>query len=165
MCVALPDPTLLDLVAQIVSAHFEHNAVAVEALPDLIQSVHGALKRAGADPAPVASPLQPAVPIRRSVFAGHIVCLEDGKEMTMLKRHLLVSHGLSPEQYRQRWGLPRSYPMSAPDYAASRSAAAKARGLGRRSATTEEPETPPIRRIPAGLSGKRAARRAKAVED
>jgi predicted transcriptional regulator len=163
----LSDPVLLGLAAQIVSAHAAHNEVTMEALPDLIRSVYAALT--GVDGAggttPAAEKPRPAVPISKSVFPDYIVCLEDGKKLTMLRRHLQTSYGLTPEQYRTRWGLPPHYPMVAPNYAARRSAIAKEQGLGRKSVAPDEldepeetPPAPPIRRVPEGLSGKKAAR-------
>ena len=137
----LPSPThgLLRFTAQIVSAHVAQNAVSPEALPALIRSVHAAL--AGVEQPAAAEPErpQPAVPIRRSVFPDYIVCLEDGAKMKMLKRYLKVRFDLTPEAYRERWGLPRDYPMVAPSYAERRSTLAKLIGLGRR----KEPELEP----------------------
>jgi len=116
------DADVLRLAAKIVSAHIGKNQVAADALPKLIQSVHRSLATAGtAEPAPTPAPapLTPAVPIRKSVFPGHIVCLEDGKKLKMLKRHLHVGYGMTPGQYRQKWGLPVGYPMVAPSYTTS----------------------------------------------
>ena len=97
----------------------------------MIKTVYGAL--AGSGQAAVEEPKQqPAVPVKRSVFPDHLVCLEDGKKLKILKRHLMTVYGLTPEQYRDKWGLPPSYPMVAPDYAARRSALAKQIGLGRK---------------------------------
>src|SRR5689334_20947183 len=136
---------VLGLTAQIVSAHVSNNQVGTDALPPLIQSVYGALSTAGhAQPAP-APARPPAVPIKRSVFPDHIVCLEDGKKLKMLKRHLQTSYGLSPEAYRAKWGLPRDYPMVAPNYAATRSGLAKKIGLGRKPEGSE----PAVSRLPA----------------
>ena len=127
------DAHLLGLTAQIVSAHVANNPVQPDALPALIQSVFKTLAGAGKDtPEPVK--LEPAVPIKRSVFPDHIVCLEDGKKLKMLKRHLATSYAMTPQQYRERWGLPHDYPMVAPDYAKHRSALAKEIGLGRKPA-------------------------------
>ena len=125
-------PTVLDLTAKIVSAHVSKNPVAIDALPGLIQAVYRSLSTAGeAEPAP--APAQtPAVPIKKSVFPDYIVCLEDGKKLKMLKRHLQTSYGMSPDAYRTKWGLPRDYPMVAPNYAATRSGLAKQIGLGRK---------------------------------
>jgi len=125
------DTDILKLTAKIVSAHIRNNQVAANALPGLIQSVHRSLATAGtAEPAPAS--LTPPVPIRKSVFPSYIVCLEDGKKLKMLKRHLRTSYGMTPEHYRQKWGLPASYPMVAPDYARHRSIVAKQTGLGRK---------------------------------
>ena len=129
---------LLSLAAQIVSAHVGHNAVPVEDLPALIKSVYATLVQPEAQ-TPEPEKREPAVPIKKSVFADHIVCLEDGKKLKMLKRHLQTSYGLTPEQYRAKWGLPANYPMVAPNYAEKRSELAKAFGLGRK-AEAPEPE-------------------------
>jgi predicted transcriptional regulator len=127
------DAHLLGLTAQIVSAHVANNPVQPDALPGLIQSVFKTLAGAGKDtPEPVK--LEPAVPIKKSIFPDHIVCLEDGKKLKMLKRHLATSYNMTPQQYRERWGLPHDYPMVAPDYAKHRSALAKEIGLGRKPA-------------------------------
>ena len=127
---------LLSLAAQIVSAHVGHNAVPVEDLPALIKSVYATLVQPEAQ-TPEPEKREPAVPIKKSVFADHIVCLEDGKKLKMLKRHLHTSYGLTPEQYRAKWGLPANYPMVAPNYAEKRSELARAIGLGRKSAAPE----------------------------
>src|ERR1035438_5301617 len=119
---------VLGLTAQIVSAHVANNKVAAEELPGLIQQVYHALRGSGAD-SPSAQPRalvpaerpKPAVAISKSVFAEYIVCLEDGKKLKMLKRHLQTAYGLSPEQYRTKWGLDSNYPMVAPEYAKRRS--------------------------------------------
>jgi len=120
---------VLGLTAQIVSAHVSHNAIPSDALSGLIQSVYRTLTAVGVD-VPVPEKPQPAVPIKRSVFPDHIVCLEDGKKLKMLKRHLQTSYQMTPEQYRERWGLPADYPMVAPNYAVARSQLAKKMGLG-----------------------------------
>ena len=122
---------VLGLTAQIVAAHVSNNAVPPEALPSLIQEVYRTLSGVGKEPAQPERP-QPAVPVKKSVFADHIVCLEDGKKLKMLKRHLKTSYNLTPEQYRDRWGLPPDYPMVAPNYAKQRSKLAKDIGLGTR---------------------------------
>jgi len=131
---------VLDLTAQIVSAHVSHNAVTPDTLPALIQSVYKTLIEAGSAAAEPEKP-QPAVPVRRSVFPDYIVCLEDGKKLKMLKRHLMTTYNLTPEQYRQKWGLPASYPMVAPDYSARRSTLATHIGLGRTPAATRSRQT------------------------
>lgn len=135
-----PVSPLLDLTAQIVSAHVSNNSFASEGLPALIRDVYAALESAG-QAAPEQEKLQPAVPIKRSVFPDYIVCLEDGKKLKMLKRHLQSAYGMTPEQYRERWGLPTDYPMVAPNYAERRSTLAREIGLGRKiSATTSVAE-------------------------
>ncbi len=122
---------VLGLTAQIVSAHVSNNTVSRDALPELIQQVFSALTAAGTEQAEPEQ-LQPAVPIKKSVFPDYIVCLEDGKKLKMLKRHLQTSYNMTPEQYRERWGLPHDYPMVAPRYAEHRSELAKKIGLGRK---------------------------------
>ena len=138
---------LLRLSAQIVSASIAKNAVPPDALPELIRSVHAALVGVGQPVATEPERPQPAVPIKRSVFADHVVCLEDGAKMTMLKRYLRVRFNLTPEQYRERWGLPRDYPMVAPDYAKRRSALAIQTGLGRKpQAVLIQTPKPPVKK-------------------
>ena len=136
---------VLNLAAQIVSAHIAHNSVAAQELPALIRSVYTTLAQAGAPVVETEKP-QPAVPVKKSVFPDYIVCLEDGKKLKMLKRHLQSRYGLSPDQYRDKWGLPHDYPMVAPNYAETRSALAKSIGLGRKPAPTAETEAPASRR-------------------
>ena len=124
------DDTLITLTADIVAAHVSNNSVAVNDLPVLIQNVHTALAGiSGSRNAPEAKP-EPKVPIRSSVKPDFIVCLEDGKKLKMLKRHLMTHYSLTPDQYRQRWGLPSDYPMVAPNYAEQRRTLAKSIGLG-----------------------------------
>ncbi|MEE8663163.1 MAG: MucR family transcriptional regulator [Acetobacter sp.] len=122
---------LLDLTTQIVAAHISNNSFQSEALPALIRDVYAALENAG-QVAPEPEKLQPAVPVKRSVFPDYIICLEDGKKLKMLKRHLQSAYGMTPEQYRERWGLPSDYPMVAPNYAERRSTLAREIGLGRK---------------------------------
>ena len=125
-----PDSSdLYVLTTKIVASHVANNAVVVGDLPKLIQQVFEALSRVSAGAARPEKP-QPAVPIKRSVTPDYIVCLDDGKKLKMLKRHLKTSYGLTPDAYRIRWGLPADYPMVAPNYAAQRSALAKKIGLG-----------------------------------
>jgi predicted transcriptional regulator len=126
---SIPESRILNLTAQIVSAHVSNNALQADALPGLIQSVFQTLTSAGKDTVQPGRP-QPAVPAKKSVFADYIVCLEDGKKLKMLKRHLKTAYNMTPEQYRERWELPASYPMVAPNYAAHRSSLAKKIGLG-----------------------------------
>ena len=124
---------LLVLTARIVAAHVSHNAVQNAELPELIAAVHGALARLGhAAEVPAAARPEPAVPVKKSVTSEYLVCLEDGKKLKMLKRHLKTAYDMTPEQYRERWGLPPDYPMVAPDYAEHRSSLAKRIGLGTR---------------------------------
>ncbi len=135
---------LTELAAEIVSAFVANNSVAVGDLPKLISEVHTALQQTVTGGAPKEAPKQePAVSIRRSVQPDHIVCLEDGKHFKSLKRHLAAEHNMSPQEYRQKWGLPRDYPMVAPNYAASRSEMAKKIGLGQARRKTAEPAPQP----------------------
>ena len=130
--------TLLGLTVQIVSAHVQKNQVPAAGLPALIEQVYAALSSAGAAPVVVATEKQqPAVPAKRSVFPDYIVCLEDGRKLKTLKRHLRSTFGMTPEQYREKWGLAPDYPMVAPNYAEHRSQLAKALGLGRKPAEAE----------------------------
>ena len=119
---------LLGLTSKIVTAHLSANSVAPADLPGMINGVYGALANTIA---PAEPPAEPAVAIKKSVTPNHIACLEDGKKFKMLKRHLRTVHNLSPEEYRQKWGLASDYPMAAPAYAEQRSALAKAFGLGK----------------------------------
>ena len=121
---------VLALTVQIVSAHVSNNAVAAAALPTLIQEVHRALSSIEAAPALLSQRPEPAVPIAKSITPEFIICLEDGKKMKMLKRHLKTSFNMTPDQYRERWGLAQDYPMVAPRYAKQRSSLAKKIGLG-----------------------------------
>ena len=142
---------MLGLTAQIVSAHISKNQVAADALAALIQSVYRSLSTVGNVELPTAAQT-PAVPIKKSVFPDFIVCLEDGKKLKMLRRHLRISYNMTPGEYRAKWGLPHDYPMVAPSYASNRSTLAKKIGLGRRSAAE-----PVVAKLPA-----RRARGAKA---
>ena len=127
---------LLALTADIVAAHVAHNRVTVGELPELISKVHGALATLGQDSAgPAAAEQKPAVSIRSSIKPDHIICLEDGKKLTMLKRYLHTNYGMTPQQYRAKWKLPADYPMVAPNYAEKRRTLAKAIGLGRKTGT------------------------------
>jgi predicted transcriptional regulator len=123
---------LLILTAQIVAAHVSNNSVPLGDLPGLIHQVHQALRGVGTPAAMTARP-QPAVAIKKSVMPDYIVCLEDGKKLKMLKRHLKTAYNLTPEQYRERWELPPDYPMVAPNYAKQRSQLARDLGLGTKS--------------------------------
>jgi predicted transcriptional regulator len=124
------EDTLLTLTADIVAAHVSNNSVAVNDLPNLIQNVHAALNGiAHSSSAPEPKP-EPKVSIRASVKPDYIVCLEDGKRLKMLKRHLMTHYNMTPDQYRQKWGLSPDYPMVAPNYAEQRRKLAKSIGLG-----------------------------------
>ena len=123
---------LMRLGADIVAAYVSRNAVAAEAVPEIIRSVYGALEGLSKSPAPAPEEKpRPAVPVGRSIQHDYIICLEDGKKLKMLKRYLRSRYDMSPEDYRRRWGLPPDYPMVAPAYAARRSDFAKQIGLGR----------------------------------
>lgn len=124
---------LVELTAEIVSAYVSKNSVESTDLGRLISEVHEALQRStGAEAEPKLEPRRPAVPIKKSVTPDYIICLEDGKRFKSLKRHLRTHYDLTPEQYRERWGLPPEYPMVAPNYTDARSALAKKMGLGRK---------------------------------
>ena len=130
-----PSPKeILPLVADLLAAHLSHNTVAMADLPQLIRNVYDALATVGNGPAPATERPSPAVPVKKSVTPDYIVCLEDGKKLKMLKRHLRSTYNMTPDEYRHRWGLGPDYPMVAPNYAAQRSAFAKKIGLGRNSA-------------------------------
>jgi predicted transcriptional regulator len=123
--------SFIELTANIVSAYVSNNTVPSADVPNLISQVHAALKRVSSGQATApAEPLKPAVPVKRSVTPEHIVCLEDGHKFKSLKRHLRTRYGMTPEQYREKWGLPPDYPMVAPKYAEARSQLAKQMGLG-----------------------------------
>ena len=128
------DSDILALTAQIVSAHVSNNSVSADTLPSLIQEIHRTLA-AIAQGEPVVEKQQPAVPVKKSVYPDHIICLEDGKKLKMLKRHLKTAYNMTPEQYREKWGLPADYPMVAPNYARHRSSLAKKIGLGTKART------------------------------
>lgn len=159
----LDDTELLAMTAEIVSSYVAGNALQPAGVPDLIRAVHAALaglSQAGAAPK---EKLEPAVPIARSVTGEHIICLEDGRKLKMLKRYLRTRHDMTPEEYRTRWGLPADYPMVAPNYAKLRSRHAKQIGLGKKAVTAAgEPlrlpdqvpaaSRPPAKRRPARLS-------------
>lgn len=126
-----PPSDLLGLTAEIVSAHVSNNPVSLGDLPNLIQEVYRTLATVGS-PAAKQEPErpQPAVPIKKSITPEYLICLEDGKKLKMLKRHLQTAYNMTPDQYRERWGLPPDYPMVAPNYAKHRSTLAKKIGLG-----------------------------------
>ena len=144
----IDDKTAIELTADIVSAYVGNNPLPASGLPDLIASVSASVRKLASVAAVKETPvLTPAVNPKRSVFPDHIVCLEDGKKLKSLKRHLATDHGLTPDEYRAKWGLAPDYPMVAPSYSATRSALAKSSGLGRK---------------PAAQSAKVAKRKAKA---
>ncbi|MDX5366066.1 MAG: MucR family transcriptional regulator [Alphaproteobacteria bacterium] len=122
---------LIDMTAEIVSAYVGHNKIAPEELPELIHKVFAALSGASSGSAlPPPQQPEPAVPVRKSITPDFLICLEDGKKFKSLKRHLHTHYNLTPDQYREKWGLPRDYPMVAPNYAQARSRLAKKMGLG-----------------------------------
>lgn len=125
------ESSVIEMAADIVSAYVGNNTVSVNDLPVLIKNIHDALKGVseGATAEPIA-PQTPAVSVRRSITPDALICLEDGRKFKSLKRHLQTKYGMSPDDYRAKWGLPKDYPMVAPNYAASRSALAKQMGLG-----------------------------------
>lgn len=123
---------ILALTTEIVSAHVANNAIGQRDVPELIQSVFAKLNELAVGEEEAMIELTPAVPIKKSVTDDHIVCLEDGKKLKMLKRHLMTSYGMTPEDYRTKWGLKADYPMVAPNYALKRQELAKKIGLGRK---------------------------------
>ena len=153
-------PTSLSLgtyVSDIVSAYVANHAVESTSLPVLIQFVQTALSdlTSVVPEAPTEEKPQPAVPIKRSVFPDYIICLEDGKKLKMLKRHLKTAFNLEPSEYRQRWGLPSDYPMVAPAYTELRSSLAKQNGLGREAQPAPRIMAEPgVQRVPEGRRGR-----------
>lgn len=121
---------LLRMTSEVVSAYVKNNPLPTSELTKVIQTIHGSLRSLNGGAESNVQPLRPAVPIKRSVTPDYIICLEDGKQLKMLKRHLRTTYNLSPEEYRAKWGLPPDYPMVAPSYAKQRSAFAKKIGLG-----------------------------------
>lgn len=133
MNAALDQGNLIELTAEIVSAYVSNNSLASGDIPGLIGNVHAALNRSAGTPEPVQTePLRPAISPRKSITPDYIICLEDGKRFKSLKRHLRTHYGLTPEEYREKWGLPSDYPMVAPNYAQARSNLAKEMGLGQK---------------------------------
>lgn len=122
--------SLLPMVTEIVSAHLSNNSVTMSDIPRLINEVYAALSNLGQASGKSMERQEPAIAVKKSVTADYIVCLEDGKKLKMLKRHLRTAYGLTPEQYREKWGLPADYPMVAPNYAKKRSTLARQIGLG-----------------------------------
>jgi predicted transcriptional regulator len=129
-----PESDILRMTAEIVAAYVGKNALATQQIPDVINTVFSSLQglKGGAHEL-AAEPPKPAVPVRRSVTPDYIICLEDGKKLKMLKRHLRSTYNMTPDEYRTKWGLPNDYPMVAPNYAAQRSEFAKKIGLGKSS--------------------------------
>ncbi|MEZ5668430.1 MAG: MucR family transcriptional regulator [Alphaproteobacteria bacterium] len=123
---------LLKLTSSIVAAHVSHNSLPAADLPQLLKDVHATLASMTDTQDESQPKLEPAVPIRKSVTPDYIICLDDGKKLKMLKRHLKTAYNMTPEEYRERWGLPADYPMVAPNYAKQRSQLAKQIGLGSR---------------------------------
>jgi predicted transcriptional regulator len=150
-----PD-VVLSLTVQIVAAHVEHNTVAADALPGLIEQVYRTLRDASRAPVEPEKPVA-AVPIKQSIRPDYIVCLEDGKKLKTLRRHLMTAYNMTPAQYRMRWGLPVDYPMVAPNYAKVRSSLAKKIGLGRIPVEPAEAQA----KAPARPGGQKRARKAR----
>ncbi len=157
------DNELLTLTADIVSAHVANNSVALSDLPGLIGNVHAALARLGTQVEPQKVQQEPAVSIRSSVKPDYIVCLEDGKKLKMLKRHLMTSYGMTPDAYRAKWNLPADYPMVAPAYAETRRNLALRIGLGRKAPVA--PPAPAIEAIPAKKSRSPRAKLAPSFDE
>ena len=126
------ESSLLELTAELVAAFVSNNAVSAADLPSLITNVYQTLGSLDTEQEPEPEPLVPVVPVKKSITPDYIICLEDGKKLKMLKRHLNRAYGMTPEEYRERWGLPSDYPMVAPNYSKKRSSLAKDNGLGRR---------------------------------
>ncbi len=157
-----PSNTNLDLIVSIVSAYVSNNSLRMADLPELIASVHSsinALSASESKPAPAAKPAEPAVPVKKSIMPDYIICLEDGKKFRSLKRHIGTAYNLTPDQYREKWGLPADYPMVAPAYSAIRSKLAKDIGLGQQRGAdgAAEAPPPPVEAPPAKASRKRSA--------
>ena len=131
----LPHTEVLQMTTQVVAAYVGHNSIGESQIPEVIKSVYSSLAGlTGHDELTAKARQKPAVSIKKSITADHLICLEDGKKLKMLKRHLRTCYGLSPEEYRVKWGLGSNYPMVAPNYAKQRSAFAKKIGLGKRAA-------------------------------
>ena len=138
MAEAQENPDLLGHVTQIVSAHVSRNVVDMAELPKLIKQVHDALTTVSSDADTSNDRPHPAVSVKKSITPDYIICLEDGKRLKMLKRHLKTAYNMTPDEYRDRWGLPSDYPMVAPNYAKQRSQLAKEIGLGTRTRRVED---------------------------
>ena len=156
-----PHADLMPLTADIVAAYLSQNALSADQLPGLIRSVHNALATpTKAEPVAEEAPT-PAVHPKRSVFPDYIICLEDGKKLKMLRRHLKTAYNMTPDEYRARWGLPREYPMVAPSYSEKRSSLAREIGLGSttrppspQEPSPEEDTLPPVKKIPEKRRGR-----------
>ncbi|MCG2841247.1 MucR family transcriptional regulator [Sandaracinobacter sp. RS1-74] len=157
------DSTLITLTADIVAAHVTNNSVAVSELPTLIRSVHGALNGLGAETVVPEVKQEPAVSVRASVKPDFIICLEDGKKLKMLKRHLMTHYRMTPADYRAKWNLPADYPMVAPNYAAQRRTLAHKIGLGRKPKEAATQPRPTLKLSGGNGSGARRTRK-KPVE-
>jgi len=140
---------LITLTSDIVAAHVSNNSVSIEDVPAFIGNVYNALAAVGQTVAEPEMALEPAVSVRSSIKPDYIVCLEDGKKLKMLKRHLMTHYNLTPDQYRARWGLAADYPMVAPNYAEKRRELAKKIGLGRKPGTKMPPKAPVANKVPA----------------
>jgi predicted transcriptional regulator len=125
--------TLLSLTTEIVSSHLSNNTVSSNEIPGIIDQVYKTLANINSDGSGAGERPQPAVPIKKSITPDYLICLEDGKKLKMLKRHLKTAYGMTPDEYRERWGLSSDYPMVAPNYAKQRSQLAKEIGLGKKS--------------------------------
>lgn len=123
---------LLRMTAEVTAAYVGNNSLPAAQLPDVIKTIYSSISALDGGAPVGASGLKPIVPIKKSIAPDYIICLEDGKKLKMLKRHLRTSYGMTPEEYRIKWGLPADYPMVAPNYAEQRSAFAKKIGLGRK---------------------------------
>lgn len=149
----------LEPTARIVAAYVGSNSLDPKLLPQFIRAVHAALTEI-TRPTPVPTRQEPAVPPKKSVFPDYIICLEDGKKFKMLKRHLMATYNMTPEQYREKWELPSSYPLVAPNYAQRRSSLARDIGLGRMIKTTPERPGPateaPVQPVPKKKRGRRS---------
>lgn len=154
---------LLELTADIVSAHVSNNSVSVSDLPGLISAVHQSLSGLGTVTQPVEEEQTPAVPVRSSIKPAYIICLEDGKKLKMLKRHLMTHYKLTPDAYRAKWKLPADYPMVAPNYAELRRSLAHKIGLGRKAAAPLAAVAPVAVSAPAAAAKKPRAAAKKAA--
>jgi predicted transcriptional regulator len=154
----MTDESLLELTSDIVTAHVGANSVSVADIPTLIRNVHTALAGLGAPTAKPTAAQEPAISIRTSIKPDYIVCLEDGKKLKMLKRHLMSQYQMTPDAYRAKWKLPATYPMVAPNYSATRKALALKIGLGRKA---ETPAPAPVPGSAAAVAKKPRKPRAK----